>query len=371
MVALTRRACMAGVTDCDLDRYRTGLYCIGIEITRSQGEACPWNPSSNSLDGHPRRRSATSPTAPSPTRRSSRSVRAGGSDGTSAPRSAVPWPADDGYGAMARVTLQTIADRLGVSRMTVSNAFSRPDQLSAELRERILAEARELGYVGPDPAARALARGTTGAIGVLLTDSLPYAFTDEVSVGFLGAVVDGLAPTGLALTLLTAGRARRRRPRPRRRHRRRARVLVPPRLASTGLAAPPQAPPGVRRPGADGGDLQRQRRRPRRGARRGPAPRRARSPPHRHRQHRRRRRTSGSSTTPSPPPVAIRRGSACSAGSTGWPGIVPTVVQTERGTRRRHHGRGPCSPWSPGRPPCSASPTCTPSGSSGWRGASA
>ena len=33
------------------------------------------------------------------------------------------------------VTLQTLADALGVSKMTVSNAFSRPDQLSATLRE--------------------------------------------------------------------------------------------------------------------------------------------------------------------------------------------------------------------------------------------
>jgi DNA-binding LacI/PurR family transcriptional regulator len=105
---------------------------------------------------------------------------------------------------MARVTLQTIADLIGVSRMTVSNAFSRPDQLSRELRERILAAARELGYAGPDPAGRALARGTTGAIGVLLTDSLHYAFTDEVATGFLSAVVDELAATGLALTLLTS-----------------------------------------------------------------------------------------------------------------------------------------------------------------------
>jgi DNA-binding LacI/PurR family transcriptional regulator len=105
---------------------------------------------------------------------------------------------------MARVTLQTIADRVGVSRMTVSNAFSRPDQLSPALRDRILAAARELGYVGPDPAARALARGSTGAVGVLLTDSLGDAFADEVATRFLGAVVDGLAPTGLALTLLTS-----------------------------------------------------------------------------------------------------------------------------------------------------------------------
>jgi DNA-binding LacI/PurR family transcriptional regulator len=105
---------------------------------------------------------------------------------------------------MARVTLQTIADRLGVSRMTVSNAFSRPDQLSAELRERVLATARELGYVGPDPAGRALARGTTGAVGVLLTDSLQYSFADEVATDFMRAVVDELAPTGFALTLLTS-----------------------------------------------------------------------------------------------------------------------------------------------------------------------
>lgn len=103
---------------------------------------------------------------------------------------------------MSKVTLQTIADAVGVSRMTVSNAFSRPDQLSPELREQILAVADELGYVGPDPAARALARGTSGAVGVLLTDSLRHAFTDEVATGFLAAIVDELVPSGRALTLL-------------------------------------------------------------------------------------------------------------------------------------------------------------------------
>jgi DNA-binding LacI/PurR family transcriptional regulator len=107
-------------------------------------------------------------------------------------------------GAVARVTLQTVADRVGVSRMTVSNAFSRPDQLSPALRSRILAAAEELGYSGPDPTARALARGSTGAVGVLLTDSLEYAFVDEVATRFLGALTAGLDPTGLALTLLSA-----------------------------------------------------------------------------------------------------------------------------------------------------------------------
>lgn len=106
---------------------------------------------------------------------------------------------------MARVTLQTVADAVGVSRMTVSNAFSRPDQLSAELRDRVLAAAAELGYVGPDPAARALARGSTGVVGVVFTTDLRIAFSDDVAAGFLGAIVDGLAPSGLSLALLKTG----------------------------------------------------------------------------------------------------------------------------------------------------------------------
>ena len=103
---------------------------------------------------------------------------------------------------MARVTLQTIADALGVSRMTVSNAFSRPDQLSADLRAQVLAVAERLGYVGPNPAARALARGRVGNVGLLLSDTLPYALTEPIANAFLAAVADELGPTGRALTLL-------------------------------------------------------------------------------------------------------------------------------------------------------------------------
>lgn len=116
-------------------------------------------------------------------------------------------PTRDTGSPMAKVTLQSIADRVGVSRMTVSNAFSRPDQLSAELRERVLAAADELGYVGPDPAARALARGRTGSVGLLLTDELGEAFQDAVATQFLTSVADALTHEGLAVTLLTSGGA--------------------------------------------------------------------------------------------------------------------------------------------------------------------
>jgi DNA-binding LacI/PurR family transcriptional regulator len=111
---------------------------------------------------------------------------------------------------VGRVTLQTVADKVGVSRMTVSNAFSRPDQLSGPLRDKILAAAADLGYIGPDPAARALARGTTSTVGIVLTSLVQSAFADEVATAFLGAIASELAPSGLSLTLLstveTAGR---------------------------------------------------------------------------------------------------------------------------------------------------------------------
>jgi DNA-binding LacI/PurR family transcriptional regulator len=85
-----------------------------------------------------------------------------------------------------------VADRLGVSRATVSNAYNRPDQLSPALRERILAAAHELGYSGPDPAARGLRLRRSGTVGVLLGESLTYAFRDPAAALFL----EGIARTG-------------------------------------------------------------------------------------------------------------------------------------------------------------------------------
>jgi len=87
-------------------------------------------------------------------------------------------------------TLQTVADRVGVSRSTVSNAYSRPDQLSPELREKILEAARDLGYTGPNPTARSLRSGRAGAIGVLFTTALSVAFTDPYAVQFLRGLAE-------------------------------------------------------------------------------------------------------------------------------------------------------------------------------------
>ena len=87
-----------------------------------------------------------------------------------------------------RVTLKTIADELGVSRMTVSNAYNRPEKLSPALREKVLATAKRLGYTGPDPVAATLRRGHVGALGLLFDDPLPYAFTDPAAVLFFEGI---------------------------------------------------------------------------------------------------------------------------------------------------------------------------------------
>lgn len=83
---------------------------------------------------------------------------------------------------MARVTVKTLAAAVGVSPSTISNAYNRPDQLSVELRERILATAAELGFAGPDAAGRTLRVGRADAVGVLLTERLSYAFSDPYAV---------------------------------------------------------------------------------------------------------------------------------------------------------------------------------------------
>jgi DNA-binding LacI/PurR family transcriptional regulator len=103
-----------------------------------------------------------------------------------------------------RVTLQTLADRLGVSRTTASNAFNRPDQLNPALREKVLALAAELGYAGPDPAGRALRSGRAGEIGVLLTEQLSYAFADPAAVATLRGLAVEAEQLGISLSLLPA-----------------------------------------------------------------------------------------------------------------------------------------------------------------------
>ena len=101
-------------------------------------------------------------------------------------------------------TLASLAAELGVSRTTVSNAYNRPDQLSPELRRRVLETARRLGYPGPDPVARSLRTRHAGAVGLLLTEVLAYAFRDPAALCFLEGLALACEEAGRGLLLVPA-----------------------------------------------------------------------------------------------------------------------------------------------------------------------
>jgi DNA-binding LacI/PurR family transcriptional regulator len=104
--------------------------------------------------------------------------------------------------ARTRITLRELAASLGVSKTTVSNAFSRPDQLSPELRDRILAAARDAGYGGPDAVARMLRTRRAGAIGLLLPDRLPFMLDDAAAGELLRGIADACEERRLGLLIV-------------------------------------------------------------------------------------------------------------------------------------------------------------------------
>lgn len=123
------------------------------------------------------------------------------------PGSAPPPRPNAPNGRRSKGTLASIAAELGVSRTTVSNAYNRPDQLSPELRERILAQAEAQGYPGPDPMARSLRMRRVGAVGVLFTEQLSFAFDDPASVDFLAGLAEECGRRGDSLLVIPASSA--------------------------------------------------------------------------------------------------------------------------------------------------------------------
>ncbi|WP_163835367.1 LacI family DNA-binding transcriptional regulator [Spartinivicinus ruber] len=103
-----------------------------------------------------------------------------------------------------KLTLKDLSKALGVSTATISNAFNRPDQLSAKLRDKILAECERLGYTGPNIAARALRTGETGIVGVVLSDPLRYNFNDAVAHGFLSGLAEVFDEQHVSMLLLSS-----------------------------------------------------------------------------------------------------------------------------------------------------------------------
>jgi DNA-binding LacI/PurR family transcriptional regulator len=104
-----------------------------------------------------------------------------------------------------RVTMTDVARRAGVSPMTVSYTFNRPDRVSAESRAKVLQAAEALGYSGPDPSARSLRYGATRTLGVVMGEHLTYAFDDPQAVAFLAGVAEVCAERGYGLLIVPTG----------------------------------------------------------------------------------------------------------------------------------------------------------------------
>jgi LacI family transcriptional regulator, gluconate utilization system Gnt-I transcriptional repressor len=93
------------------------------------------------------------------------------------------------------VTLEDVARSAGVSTITVSRAFRRPDKVAAHVRERILNTAIEMGYVS-NRAARSLASAHSMIISVLVP-----SLGNSVFVDTLNGIEEVLRPRGYQILL--------------------------------------------------------------------------------------------------------------------------------------------------------------------------
>jgi len=91
-----------------------------------------------------------------------------------------------------RVTSKDVANKVGVSRTTVSLVLNdvKGIQISTETRQKVIEAAKELGYV-PNATAQALASRRTKVIGLVLTRAEHYVATDA----FLPKIISGLLTT--------------------------------------------------------------------------------------------------------------------------------------------------------------------------------
>src|SRR5829696_6841399 len=103
---------------------------------------------------------------------------------------------------VARVTLRQVAKAAGVSVMTASYSYNQPGRVSPQARARVLEAANRLGYAGPDPSARALRRGSSNTLGVVLGEHLSYAFDDPGAVSFLAGVADVCAAEAAGMLIV-------------------------------------------------------------------------------------------------------------------------------------------------------------------------
>jgi LacI family transcriptional regulator len=99
------------------------------------------------------------------------------------------------------VTLDEVAKTSGVSRATASRALNGRDRVSPEVRSRVRIVANALGY-RPNPAARSLASGRSGALGLVLPTG--HLVEDPYAAHLVEAVAEGATSHDQAIMLWLA-----------------------------------------------------------------------------------------------------------------------------------------------------------------------
>ena len=100
-----------------------------------------------------------------------------------------------------RVTSQDVAERAGVSRMTVSFVLNKVEaKISSGTRQRVLRAAKELGYV-PNATAQALVRRQTHTIALVLIRDSCHIASDAFLPSVMYGLISAIRPAGFRLLL--------------------------------------------------------------------------------------------------------------------------------------------------------------------------
>lgn len=97
-----------------------------------------------------------------------------------------------------RSKLSDVAQRAGVSAVTVSRTLRRPEMVSPQLRERIETAIKDLSYI-PNRAASILASSRSNVIGVVVS-----SLTNGVFADYLRALHDMFQPAGFQVMVLNS-----------------------------------------------------------------------------------------------------------------------------------------------------------------------
>lgn len=104
---------------------------------------------------------------------------------------------------MSRPTIGDVAAAAGVTRATVSHAFSGKRPISVATKERVFAAADRLGWV-PSHSARALATQRANAVGLVLARDPDVIVADSFFPAFIAGLESALAEAEAALILQVA-----------------------------------------------------------------------------------------------------------------------------------------------------------------------